>query len=294
MSRRGGDEYSRRAARPCIRRRASSVGSGPTEEIPENPLRPDPLAALPGPAAVLPDGGLRRGDAANDLLRFSRPAPRGAAHRFFQGGLRLAPVLPDPARADRGTRDAQLAAWLAAAANGDAAAFERYYDATIAYAQTLARRMLPGGDVEDIVADAYFQAWREVRQFDAARGSPVTWLLTIVRSRSLDLLRRHKASPEVPSADDNPGDEAGAETPGPGDLLAGIEAHSHLHRALQSLSGQERWVLGLAYYRELTHREVSEQTGLPLGTVKSLILRAQAKLRGLLAEAAAPTHAEAP
>jgi DNA-directed RNA polymerase specialized sigma24 family protein len=43
-------------------------------------------------------------------------------------------------------------------------------------------------------------------------------------------------------------------------------------------------VLGLAYYREMTHREVSEATGLPLGSVKSLILRSQAKLRALLAE----------
>ena len=46
-------------------------------------------------------------------------------------------------------------------------------------------------------------------------------------------------------------------------------------------------MLGLAYYRELSHREVSEQTGLPLGSVKSLILRAQTKLRTLLAEPAA-------
>ncbi|HEX6705946.1 MAG TPA: sigma-70 family RNA polymerase sigma factor [Albitalea sp.] len=209
----------------------------------------------------------------------------------------MAPVLPftdtrgaeapsDPRRA----RDAQLAAWLAAAATGDAAAFERCYDATVGYAQALARRMLPPGDVEDVIADAFFQAWREVRSFDPQRGSPVTWLLTLVRSRALDLLRRRRASPEV--AADDPGADDAADQPDPPDLLAGVEAQDRLHAALAGLSAQERWVLGLAYYRELTHREVSQQTGLPLGTVKSLILRAQAKLRDALA---APTrHAEAP
>lgn len=257
-------------------------------------MRPDPSA--PDTPAYATAGGLRRGVRANDLLWFSRPVPRGAAHRVLRGAWPLAPVLPAAEWAERGPRDAQLAVWLAAAAGGDAAAFERYYDATIAYARTLARRMLPGDDVEDIVADAYFQAWREAGRFEAARGSAVTWLLTIVRSRALDLLRRHKASPEVPAVEEA-AEAGGAGSPGPGDLLADIEAYSRLHGALQSLSAQERWVLGLAYYRELTHREVSEQTGLPLGTVKSLILRAQTRLRGLLAGVTDPartTHAEAP
>ncbi|HEV7912643.1 MAG TPA: RNA polymerase sigma factor [Albitalea sp.] len=214
---------------------------------------------------------------------------------FPDATVRTADPAVDASSAVRTARDRQLAAWLADAAGGDAAAFERCYDTTIAYAQTVARRMLPPDDVEDVVADAYFQAWRDARHFDATRGSAVTWLLTIVRSRALDLLRRHKASPEVAGSDDTP-EAAAPQAQAPADLLDGVEAHGRLHRALQQLSAQERWVLALAYYRELTHREVSEQTGLPLGTVKSLILRAQGKLRELLAEpaAAANRHAETP
>lgn len=187
---------------------------------------------------------------------------------------------PDP----RAARDAELALLLTAAAGGDAGAYERFYDTTIAYAQALARRMLPAADVEDVVADAYFQAWRDCRSYDASRGSPVTWLLTIVRSRALDLLRRHKASPELASDEPPEGSASDAGTPGPGELLDAVQAGSRLQAALATLSPQERWVLGLAYYRELTHREVCEQTGLPLGTVKSLILRGQAKLRAALLE----------
>ena len=194
----------------------------------------------------------------------------------------LAPAAGTDARADR---DAELAGLLQRSAAGDALAFERLYDLTVGYAQALLRRMLAQGDIEDVLAEAYFQAWRDAASFDARRGSAVTWLLTIARSRALDLLRHRKASPEVAAGNEQSAIEAAVlEAPGPVDLLASVQTNTRLHRALSQLSAQERWVLGLAYYREMTHREVSDATGLPLGSVKSLILRAQAKLRALLAE----------
>ena len=194
----------------------------------------------------------------------------------------MATDLTAPAPPERAERDGMLAALLAEVAAGNTVAFERFYDATLGYARALARRMVKAADLDDLLADAFFQAWREAARFDAARGSAVTWLLTLVRSRALDLLRRQRASPEVESADDSVHEAAG-DTPGPDDLLSGTQAGTRLHAALVQLSGNERWVLGLAYYSELSHREICETTGLPLGTVKSLILRAQGKLRDQLA-----------
>ena len=187
-----------------------------------------------------------------------------------------------PAHPERAERDVMLASLLAEAAAGKTAAFESFYDTTIGYARALARRMVKATDLDDLLAEAYFQAWREAARFDAERGSAVTWLLTLVRSRALDLLRRQRASHEV-EADTDSMPETASGLPGPDELLSGTQAGTHLHAALALLSPNERWVLGLAYYAELTHREICEQTGLPLGTVKSLILRAQAKLRDQLA-----------
>jgi RNA polymerase sigma-70 factor (ECF subfamily) len=142
--------------------------------------------------------------------------------------------------------------------------------------------MVKAADLEDLLADAYFQAWREAARFDVERGSAVTWLLTLVRSRALDLLRRRRSSHEVEDeGDSHP--EAASDAPGPDELLSGTQAGTRLHAALVQLSSNERWVLGLAYYSDLSHREICDQTGLPLGTVKSLILRAQGKLREQLA-----------
>jgi RNA polymerase sigma-70 factor (ECF subfamily) len=190
-------------------------------------------------------------------------------------------------RPDLAERDRHLAALLAAAAQGDTTAFETFYDATYPYARALARRLLAGGDTDDLLADAYFEAWRKADAFDAGRGSAVSWLLTLVHSRALDLLRRRPrelgALSRVAAED---GDAAGtvlANVDGePGERLWRREAGARLHVAVQSLSPSERWVLGLAYWREMSHAEIAAATGWPLGTVKSHLLRAQRRLREAL------------
>jgi RNA polymerase sigma-70 factor, ECF subfamily len=190
-------------------------------------------------------------------------------------------TVPDSAAPDaaRARRDARLAGWLLQAAGGDAAAFEQFYDATIGYAHALARRLLRDADIDDVLAEAYFQAWREAPRFDAARGSAVTWLLTRVHSRAIDQCRQR--TPAAASDDDTLAQQP-SDLPGPDDLLALAQAGSRLYDALAALSAQERWVLGLAYFRELSHAATARATGLPLGTVKSLVLRAQHKLRTLM------------
>jgi RNA polymerase sigma-70 factor, ECF subfamily len=207
-------------------------------------------------------------------------APRHPAPVSPRRAASLSPVprAPDEAR-QREQRDAGLARMLQAVAAGDALAFEAFYDGTIAYAQALARRMVRPADLDDLLADAFFQVWREAARFDPQRGSAVTWLLTLVRSRALDLLRRQRAAPDGEVLPESAAETIADGLPGPDDLLNGAQAGSLLQRALAALSGNERWVLGLAYYREMSHSQISATTGLPLGTVKSLILRAQTRLR---------------
>lgn len=232
--------------------------------------------------------------------RMTRPArptsPPGAAGYAASttGPSAAAPAADGP---DRHARDVRLAALLAAAAAGDAGAFEAFYEATFAYARTVARRLLrSNAEIEDLLADCYFEAWRTAARFDAARGSPVTWLLTLVRSRGLDALRAAAARPDrsglvehgrvddhVEAAEGRPeAPEAPAHADDPAERLWRREASAELHAALSTLTASERWVLGLAYLRELPHAEIARCTGMPLGTVKSHVLRAQNKLRARL------------
>ena len=226
------------------------------------------------------------------------PAADAFAARAHAGGAASTPAsLPSAGESDKGrereARDTRLATLLAAAAAGDTAAFEAFYESTFAYARTVARRLLrDAAAIDDLLSDCYFEAWRCASRFDPHRGSPVTWLLTLVRSRGLDALRAAGARPDrvagtaaeagqamEPEAAGMP---AGADGEDPADRLWRLEAGAQLHAALATLDAAERWVLGLAYLRELSHAEIARCTGMPLGTVKSHALRAQRKLRALL------------
>jgi RNA polymerase sigma-70 factor, ECF subfamily len=193
---------------------------------------------------------------------------------------------PDTADEARQARDRQFAVWLSEAVAGNAQSFEAFYSASINYTYALVRRIVGGNLCEDVLADTYFQAWRDVSRFDATRGTAMTWLLTIARTRALDRLRgenlRHGGFGGAPEMDASLIEDDSV--PGPDSLLETAETHSRLHAALSKLSANERWVLALAYFREFSHSEICAITGLALGTVKSLINRGQQKLRNLLSE----------
>jgi RNA polymerase sigma-70 factor (ECF subfamily) len=192
-------------------------------------------------------------------------------------------LLPAPDEA----RNHQLTNLLFAAAQGDAKSFEAFYGLTIRIATSVVYRIAGSNYAEDILSDAYFQAWQQSGQFQATRGSALGWFLAIARSRALDKLRadrlRYCGLSGAPEAGDNESIES--PLPGPDSLLESVQARGQLYCAIAKLSGPERWVLGLAYYRDMNHRQIAGITELPLGTVKSLINRSQRKLRGAITAA---------
>jgi RNA polymerase sigma-70 factor (ECF subfamily) len=191
------------------------------------------------------------------------------------GATRPPPALP----AEEAER-ARLVALVARMARRDEPALAEFYDRTAGKAYAMALRVAGNAALaEEVVADAFHQAWRDAARYDPARSGPVTWLLMMCRSRALDALRArdpallHEA-PEtlVPEADCGHADD-------PLDLLAAVERGSEVHAALGELSPAQRQMLGLAFFRGLTHQEIAAQTGLPLGTVKSQIRRALDAMR---------------
>ena len=214
---------------------------------------------------------------------------------YFRPVVKPLPESLPPCNTDA-ARDTRHAVLLAATAQGDANAFEQFYTLTIGVATAVVRRVSGNNHTEDVLSDAYFQAWQQVSLFDPQRGSALSWFLTIARSRALDRWRvesvRHGGQSGAPDFDAQAlEDESGI---GPDTLLESTQASSRLHAALTRLSSNERWVLGLAYFRELTHTEIATLTGLPLGTIKSLINRSQHKLREAMASAASTTTAPKP
>ena len=187
------------------------------------------------------------------------------------------PELPDrPADA---LDDAELAALIERVARQDERALEALYDATSRRVHALVLRIVQNRALaEEVVEDSFWQVWRQAARFDAARGRPLTWLLAMARSRAIDALRRDQRFRHDELPDDDQADAATGAPP-PQDLLDATRGADALHAALLHLDARSRQLVGLAFFRGLTHEEIALREQMPLGTVKSLIRRALQALR---------------
>lgn len=182
----------------------------------------------------------------------------------------------------------RLPGLVARMAAADETALAAFYDLTLGKVYGLALRIAGQPEAaEDVAAEVYLQVWRQAGDYSAARGSVLAWLLTICRSRALDFLRRRDPAQTHPDPDLLRA--APPSEPPPPDLLESLEARTSLHAALLALGNEQRQILALAFFRDLSHQEIAQRVGLPLGTVKSRIRRAQIALRAALnARQAAP------
>lgn len=126
---------------------------------------------------------------------------------------------------------------------------------------------------EEIAQEVMATVWRKAHLFDPTKASVATWVFTIARNRRIDIARKAKR----PEPEDLPwGPEA---EPAAEDVVALQQDSARLGEALQELPEKQRKLVVQAYYGDLSHREIAEQTGLPLGTIKSRIRLALEKLR---------------
>lgn len=134
---------------------------------------------------------------------------------------------------------------------------------------------------EEILQEAFLQAWQQAERYQPALATPRGWLLMMARSRALDRLRSRSARQrredevmrEVPAA---------AEPTGTA-VIEADERRRHVVEAMSALPAEQRECIELAFFGGLTHTEIAERLQAPLGTVKSRILLGMNKLRQSLA-----------
>jgi RNA polymerase sigma-70 factor (ECF subfamily) len=136
---------------------------------------------------------------------------------------------------------------------------------------------------EELIQDVFLKVWRSASTFDPSRGSFSTWLYRVTRSCALDLYRKraHKVHP-VPEGEYYLATIRDSSA-GPQEVVDESWLSWRVSRVLETLDAPHREVIELAYFGGLSQREISEQTGVPLGTVKSRTARALNRLRGELA-----------
>jgi RNA polymerase sigma factor (sigma-70 family) len=169
---------------------------------------------------------------------------------------------------------------LAACARGDKAALQAIYRAEAGRMITVAQRILKRRALaEDAVQDAFVLIWRNAARFDPARGAGLTWIYTILRNRSLSILR---AESRLEATDAPVGDEVedGAESPEA--AIARLSDAEALRHCLDRLEPKRRMAIALAYVHGLSHGELAGKLGIPLGTIKSWMRRSLMSLKECL------------
>jgi|HubBroStandDraft_6_1064221.scaffolds.fasta_scaffold167870_3 RNA polymerase sigma-70 factor (ECF subfamily) len=178
------------------------------------------------------------------------------------------------ARAESGWKDLLLRC-----ASRDQAALAALYDQSSSLIYTIALRVLNDpADAAEVVVDVYHQVWGSADKFDDRRGSAAAWLVTIARSRAMDRRRSRAARIRLEvQLDQAP--QLASHTPDPESLTATARDRSSVERELRELPAGQRRALELAFFEGLTHPEIADLLGEPLGTVKTRIRLAVSKLR---------------
>ena len=169
-------------------------------------------------------------------------------------------------------------------ASADHAALGELYDATSPTVFGLVRRIV--GDysaAEEVTLDVYTQVWRLASDYCEAKGTPVTWLLMIARSRAIDHLRsrarrvKEQECPiEVAFDHSHPG-------PDPEAVAISGNRRQIVQDILANLEPEQVAMLQLAFFDGLSHGQIAAKTGIPLGTVKTRIRTGMMRMRELLA-----------
>ncbi len=157
---------------------------------------------------------------------------------------------------------------------GDETALASLYDRYASLVYSVAKRVLGDSSAaEEVVQDIFYQFWRTASSFDSARGTLAGWLLVTARNRSIDRLRRrHGAAEEI--QEDMVELSLNLES-----AAAQNELMSKVKKFLGELPAPQRTALELAYFEGLTHSEIAQRTGEPLGTIKSRLRAAIESLK---------------
>lgn len=164
----------------------------------------------------------------------------------------------------------------------DESALTALYDESSQLAYTVAMRILQNeADASEVVVDVYRQVWDAANKFDEQRGSAAAWIVLLARSRAMDRRRsrtaRARSAAQLEELPNLMSSEASPET-----LAITSQNGRAVARALAAVPTDQRQALEMAFFAGLSHSEIAERLGQPLGTVKSRIRLAVIKLRELL------------
>ena len=149
--------------------------------------------------------------------------------------------------------------------SGDQSAMAELYDRYSSVVYAVALRVLgDAGAAEDVLQEVFLQLWRNPGAFDAARGSLGAWLAVITRNRAIDSLRRRRPETDIE-------DVIVSVAPDLASQADRSRAAEKVRGVLGAMPPPQRHALEMAYFEGMSHSEIANKTGDPLGTIKTRI-----------------------
>ena len=186
----------------------------------------------------------------------------------------------EPGRAP--LREAAWGDYVRRCASRDESALAALYDESSQLAYSIAMRILQDeADACEVVMDVYKQVWEGATKFDEQRGSAAAWIVILARSRAMDRRRFRMARSRSALKVEELTDVISLQ-PSPEAMAIASQSGQSVTRALAAVPQAQREALELAFYRGFSHSEIADHLGEPLGTVKTRIRLAVARLREML------------
>lgn len=169
---------------------------------------------------------------------------------------------------------------LSASARGDQKAFRLLYEKTSAHLFGVCVRILRRQEwAEEAMQEAFVKIWHHAGDYHPDKGTVMTWLISIVRYRALDMLRRHQDTEEL---DDDLLESIPDLSPGPLEMKLYHADLVALNKCIETLQDNQKQSISLAFLHGLTHEQLTTQLNVPLGTVKSWVRRGLQALKRCL------------
>ena len=176
--------------------------------------------------------------------------------------------------------DALLATLLRRIAEQDHKAVAEFYDKVAGILFSTAVRILRDThDAEEIVQEVFVQIWNKARDFNPAAGTAIHWTLSITRHRCIDRLRSRQRRSRLAEAMIGVSESVSAGSMRPAAPMLSGEEINAVRSAVAELPPDQRAAIEMAFFSGLSHADIAESLGEPLGTVKARIRRGMMKLR---------------
>lgn len=190
-------------------------------------------------------------------------------------------AVPEPEAGGSAASRPDLGGLLRSSARGDEAAFAQLYDATSSRIYGLALRVVRDpAQAQEVTQEAYLEVWKSASRFDQAKGSAISWLMTIVHRKAVDRVRSAEASSRRDTTYHDTTNQVEHDS-----TADAVETRMEARRVRSALSGLtlvQREAITLAYYGGYTHTEVASMLDLPVGTAKTRIRDGLIRLRDAL------------